>query len=365
MYVARHSNSDIDMTCICDHAGYCPLLRTTMYPEQWEKCRTEEGFQAAEMQRRGIRSVAAIEPKLTKSQKPRRPLGYRPPADCIPCNEKKQPPKTMQRFISTHPVVTNRRERAALGLRDQFLGHSVFLIGGGPSLKQVDLTKLQQPGIILAAMNNVATVIRPHLWFSVDMPRNFHETIWRDPGIMKFTMDKYISKGSPIDAWDETSKQYVHSGLKVNECPNVWGFDHRHGWDAELFFDDAVPTWGPNDVDPHPSGKNNTVMLPTLWLLYWLGFRVIYLLGCDFRLGDGNYAFDEQCKPTNANLLPWIARRLKELRPYAEAKGLQILNATEGSALEAFDRISLDKALEATLKTWPTTVVTRGHYRHP
>lgn len=351
------------MGCICNAPGYCILRQTMMYTEEFKLCQTNEAWRASDLLGRGIRNYEAVTKVFERH------LGVATPAvACEPCEEKSRPKKsTVARFQSTRPVVVNRRQTAALGLRDQYLGQRVFLLGGGPSLKSVNLSLLQRPGVTIAAMNNAATVVRPHIWFGVDPPRNFHETIWRDPSVMKFTLDKYLKDERQVEAWSEEANAYRATGLRINDCPNVYGFDHRHDWDASLFLDDTVPSWGANEAHQDPEGKSKrvSVMLPSLWLLYWLGFRVIYLLGCDFRVGDGSYAFDEKCGRENDTLFQWLDRRFKELLPHARERGLTILNCTEGSALTAFEKISLDSALEATLESWPATIVTRGHYRNP
>jgi len=342
------------MTCVCPSAGYCPVLRTTVYPEDHARCQSDEAWRRNRMKELGIR-VPVKTPSV--------PFGVA--EGCGPCEaaaKTAKPPKP-QPISDPKPVVSNRRGRAALGLRDQFYGQRVFLFGGGPSLRSVDLSRFQRPGIVTAAMNNVATLFRPNLWFCVDQPRNFAETIWRDPAVMKFTFDKHLKDNRPVETWN--GKEWVKTGLLAKDCPNTFGFNHTKGWNAETFLTDDLPTWGVNsaEMDPDGKSKNESVMLPTLWLLYWLGFRVVYLLGCDFHRGDGHYAFDERCAPSNDTLFAWLDRRFSELRPHFRQHGFTVLNCTEGSHLTAFDRISVDHAIEATLETWPETVVTKGQYR--
>lgn len=343
------------MPCICHAAGYCPYLRTQVSVEEHAQCQRDPSWVEQQKQARGIRQTVRA--------------GGTKPETCIPCEaaakaKPKPRPSTLPPIdvAAIGPVVCNRHKRAATSLRDQFAGGKVFLIGGGPSLRNVDLRALERPGIATAAMNNAATLIRPTLWFSVDMPRNFHETIWRDPGVMKFTFDKHLERG--VDSWNGSS--FVYSGLRANECPNVWGIAHRHGWDANAFLTDHVPTWGVNGAHEDPDGINKhcSVMLPSLWMLYWLGFRTVYLLGCDFDIpADRQYAFDEKMAYGNETLLPWLARRLAEVAPHFREMGFTVLNATDGSKLEAFERISLSAAVDAVLESWPEEIVTKGQYR--
>jgi hypothetical protein len=71
-------------------------------------------------------------------------------------------------------------------LGDMYRGYAAFLICAGPSLQKHDLSLLSQRGILTLAVNNAAAVYRTNLWVSVDDPGNFCDTIWRDPGIVKF-----------------------------------------------------------------------------------------------------------------------------------------------------------------------------------
>lgn len=340
------------MACICDHAGYCPLLRRTVTVEEFERCQRDPAFLEDRRKAAGVRKMPrrGDEPRPIVAQPPK-------PKPCKSCG-----PSTVKTWQPVGPVVTNKDGRPAIGLRDQFHGQSVFLIGGGPSFKSVDQSKLTQRGITLAAMNNVATMIRPHIWFSVDLPRNFAETIWRDPAIMKFTFDKHLKDTRPVDAWN--GERWVKAGL-AKDCPNVWGMAHKHGWNAETFLTDTVPTWGANGPQEDPEGKHKhcTVMLPSLWMLYWLGFRNVYLLGCDFNNSTGSYAFDENCDPGNISLWGWLSRRFAEVKPHFEQFGFRVVNCTEKSSLDVFERMTLDAAIAEMLSNWPDKIQTKGMYR--
>lgn len=335
--------------CICDHAGYCPLLKTMVDAEHLERCQRDPAYLHDRAKAAGVRKI----PRAGNNPPPKPPK----PKPCIPCGQYPMPIQPLK------PVVTNALGRPALSLKNQFLGQSVVLVGGGPSLKSVDLSAVKRAGVTLAAMNNVATMVRPHLWFCVDLPRNFHETIWRDAAVMKFTFDKHLTNTRPVDSWN--GEKWVSSGLIARDCPNVWGFDHKNGWDAATFLSDPQPTWGVNSAEQDPEHKHSrtSVMLPTLWLLYWLGFRSVYLLGCDFDASSRKYAFDETCRDTNDDLFGWLGRRFAEVRTHFDQHGFRVVNCTEGSKLEAFDRMPLNSAIHEILANWPDKIVTKGQYR--
>lgn len=80
--------------------------------------------------------------------------------------------------------------RKAIDLDDIMAG-ACFLVGGAPSLKDVDLSKLSNAGIVSMAMNNAAVLFKPTMWVGADTPLNFSKSIVLDPSFMKFC---YLSR---------------------------------------------------------------------------------------------------------------------------------------------------------------------------
>lgn len=272
-------------------------------------------------------------------------------------------------------VLFTRDEKDADCLRDTFAGASCFLVGGGPSLNNLDLTLLQQRGIVIAAMNQIAaTHVRPHLWMCCDPTRQFSEVIWRDPGILKLTKIKYLvdpRQGKDrVRRWDETRMEFVGDGPLPRTCANTFGYLHTKGWNPETFLDDPLPSWGVNsaEMDPDKKGRFESVMLVALWLLYWLGFRTVYLLGCDFKMkAERPYAFDQQYDAGriggNNGLYSWLNKRLCEVRKHFDAKGYRVVNANPASKLQAFDKLTYEQAVEEATREFPRVAHVSGHYK--
>lgn len=257
-------------------------------------------------------------------------------------------------------------------LRGIYAGQPCVLVCGGPSINRLNLNLIRQRGVLTAAVNNVAaTHVRPNLWFAADKQSQFSETIWRDPGIMKFVKLKYIDpKGAgkgQIRRWSADVQDYVGTGIHPAQCPNVWGIDHWKGWFPDTFLDDPRPSWGV----PHGQGgvgMGLSVMLLAVWMLHYLGVRRIYLVGADFKMkGNRPYAFEQGYPPEqvarNNALYRWLNARFTEARPHFDARGLQIFNCNPKSGLTAFEFIDYEQAIADIIREFPADGRTAGHYK--
>jgi hypothetical protein len=274
---------------------------------------------------------------------------YRPPS------QGRQPIRYKEDPDPQFPVI-NSHGLPALGLQNSLLGAPCFLVGGGPSLNTQDLKQLQRRGVLIAAMNQIgATHVRPHIWFSADQPSRFHENITRDPGILlKFWQDEQLHHQHGDNRWllRWTGETWQRTSEGPSDYPGNFGYHHRDEWTGK-FLDDPIPTWGigRHKKDHEGVSHKTTVMLPAIWLLYWLGVREIYLLGCDFKQRHAEqYAFDDaHAKPNNVDgnngLYKWLNKRFAELIPHFQQHGLSIINCTPGGGLTAFPRLSLEDAL--------------------
>lgn len=255
-------------------------------------------------------------------------------------------------------------ERPADYMSGMFRGAGCFLVCGGPSLLKVNLDLLDKRGIVTAAVNHGAAIIRPQLWIMCDSQNRFDYSLWHDPAVMKFTKQKYLY---------DTLKQFQNGAIQPTrvfprDLANVWGYKHCHGWNADTFLTQPLPTWGTAKAEEDPDGgTHKSVMLIALRLLYWLGFRRVYILGADFKMkADNPYGFRENVPEGrvsgNNELYAWLNRRFAELRPHFRKYGYEVFNCTEGGKLEAFERLPLASAIEREL-TNVREIHTEGYYR--
>lgn len=249
-----------------------------------------------------------------------------------------------------------------LWIGDTYRGRSAFLICGGPSFAKLDHSKLRQPGIITLGVNNSPKTFRPNLWCSVDSPHNFIRSIWLDPQVQKFVpLDHTEKKLFDSDSWKQMD-------VKVRDCPNVVYFRRNEHFQAKQWLTESSFNWGDvgkpkqKDIDsgkakldPNRMYGGRSVMLPALRILFLLGFRRVYLLGCDFKMDEQNkYHFDQDRAAGsiggNNDTYQRLGERFKMLRPLFEREGFHIFNCNPDSNLKAFDHVPFDKAVAEVVK---------------
>ena len=98
-----------------------------------------------------------------------------------------------------------------------------------------------------------------------------------------------------------------------------------------------------------------TVTYSAIQLAAYMGFKAIYLIGCDCNYSADNTVkkesypdprmFDEKATGMPPNIsYQFMAYEVG--RQECEKKGITIYNATRGGMLEVFERVSLDEVLK-------------------
>ena len=254
----------------------------------------------------------------------------------------------------------------SISLGGFYKGRSAFLVLSGPSLNDIDLTRLDQRGIVTMGVNNSWTVHRPTLWTCVDDPGRFIDTGWKDPGVLKFVPVCHWGRKLRIQARDGTMRD---SAYRVAQMPSVLFFRRSNHFDHERFLTGDTVPWGndPKSTDSLGIKGKRSVMLVALRLLHHLGFRTVYLLGCDFRMAaDHKYAFDETREAAaikhNNVLYDSLSRRFEALLPHFEKNRFRVVNCSPGSALSVFERMSYEDAIATASAECSKPINTQGWY---
>lgn len=248
-------------------------------------------------------------------------------------------------------------------IENMFKDQTCFLILSGPSLATHDLSKLKQPGIITLGVNNSPKIFRPNLWTCVDDPEKFMISIWKDPLITKF-----VPIGKPKKRlFDNTT--WTYSNLITRDCPNIIYYYRNEHFNAETFLTQTTINWG----NHKKFGGKRSVLLAAIKILYLLGFRRIFLLGCDFKMEKekDNYAWEQNRHDGsirgNNSTYAELKNRFTLLKPIFESNNFFIYNCNQKSELKIFPYLSFDNAISLALSNFPDTTTERaeGMYDRP
>ena len=204
-------------------------------------------------------------------------------------------------------------------------GRRCFIVGGGPSLKGFDWSRISKELVI--GVNRVFEFCDPTILFSMD--------------------DRYRAN-------IENPNRHMWYGLetlrKFNETPalKVWKYEKQPDWP----FGPDVLQW----ACPDPFGFSGAIVnglgggsnsgfgaLNFAWLL---GANPIYMLGFDMK-GDSNgkQAWFHAGHPDSQqarNIYPKFSEFFCKIAPGIAAEGVRVVNLCRDSALECFEKGDLD-----------------------
>lgn len=235
----------------------------------------------------------------------------------------------------------------SISLQGLYRDQACFLVLNGPSTKAQDLSLLAKRGILTMAVNNGWVNFRPNLWLCVDMPWTFHSHGWYDPGIMKFVpighAENFIH--------EKVGERFIKTDVMVNDCPNVWYFPRKTGFNHLTFLTESSVCYGSGEASDDSLGDNHTrsCMLAALRILCAIGIKRIFLLGADFHMAEeGQYSFDQDKSEAgqrgNNNSYATLTKRFTHI-PWSEL-GVVIANCTPDSKCSAFPLADFESIID-------------------
>lgn len=282
---------------------------------------------------------------------------------CENCHHKETQSANLPHANWLDPLrITNRTGKETTSILRNFLaGGAAFLVCGGPSLNQIDYTRLGERGIFALGVNNVSGYVPVSAFVCSDPPSKFHSGIFLDPKIMKFLPTPKLKKSRGKLREKVTVDQggiFREMHKTTADCPNVWGFERR-SWLAcdHTWFTENSAAWGNHNDGVERTGEEKTAntMFLGLRILQYLGAKKIFLLGVDFKMDEtkglhDNYSFGEKrdvgaCVSNNRQYIVaenWLTR----LRPMFEKFGFRTYNCNPTSNLRAFEYVPFEIALE-------------------
>ena len=248
--------------------------------------------------------------------------------------------KGVSKWMFEHSREKKKNTDNIKALKNKYLGQRCFIVCTGPSLKIEDLEKIRNHGDITFSCNKIDKL--------------FDRTEWRpdyycisDEGYM-FNMLSSMNK-VPSKMQFYPTESFLTTRFCKNKAAWVNAIrDYREGDMFSYDIENRLNTFG-------------TVTYSLLQLAVYMGFKNIYIIGCDnsyakTRMKDGTVIdrggsnYFEGCntkKTDNVVVDTWIMDMAYSLaRKEADSHDFTIYNATRGGYLEAFPRVDFDGLFE-------------------
>lgn len=275
------------------------------------------------------------------------------------------------------------------GVADLYKGATCFLILGGPSTRNQPLHLLGQRGVLIMSFNNNAgslpPPLRPHIWLHTDPTGKFHDSIWRDPSILKFSpIRDWRSTGSPekkkgIFHRDSDGRLQQVPSSRAIDMPAVLGFERNSGFNPTTYLFESTINRGNDEKHAHGKKGNKTVQKPNgfpktintmfaaVRLAFYLGIKRLYLLGADFNMtNEQPYAFN-QAKGgagvnSNNSAYASMCVMFDALKPHFESAGFEVINCTPDSGLWSFEYRDFEEAVAEVTEPFEQELNCDGWY---
>jgi hypothetical protein len=230
-------------------------------------------------------------------------------------------------------------DRAAMAKRrNAHLGQTLFLVGSGPSLKQMDLAPLHD-GLIFMTVNNGFRLFAGH----------------RIP--MHAVSDNacYEKFGDEIEHADIGMRFYRS---RFRTLPAFRAHGHPESTVFVPYRKGGVLKRGFQSRAEKGLGNDASVLVFAAQLAYHLGFATVNVLGCDldysapnayaYAMTGADRAHEETAEVQNRRRAMANANaEFAELRRHFEADGRALINCGVGGKLDALPRITFEQAMSA------------------
>ena len=252
-----------------------------------------------------------------------------------------------------HVLKNSNQEKALLNknlaLKDTRKGERCFILGTGPSIKHQNLKLLQGENCIAVSnffVHPDYAIIDPEYYCIAPYHLPITEDAWQQwmDEIEKNTGDAKLFFGMSDKNRNEIHGRFRNRDIYYLRFGGLWGRNIPRSIDISRM----IP--GPQSVS-----------IMTLYVALYLGFKEIYLLGCDHDwllhvnksvhfYHENNHAMEKSGynewfqEDLEGQFQDYITlwRQYKGIREIASKVGAQIFNATEGGLLDVFPRVKYE-----------------------
>ena len=225
-------------------------------------------------------------------------------------------------------IVENKEDYE--GLYD---GQRCFILGNGPSLNDTDLSMLSNEYTF--GCNKISLLYEKRSWrpsFYVMVSSD----IWRHDWL--FATNKNVEMGIPCFLNERNRRinsTTEHFYKESDDLSNVYMIDAEGGRRGYPYKDNQ---WSYNPMKK--ATKHGTILMTCIQLASYMGFKEIYLLGCDLGFSGPNCNFDPNYNPAqfdpNGDIHSHEAHVLAERM--TRKMGVSVFNSTIGGSLEVYPR---------------------------
>lgn len=218
-------------------------------------------------------------------------------------------------------------------------GKRCFIIATGPSLTIADIESLR--GEITFGMNSISRIFDQTTWrptYYGIQDRQVYEKM-EESILSSFLEEDNVFVADRLGLYFELPDRFVQFPYNGN----YHLYCGKYGEYSAKFSDDAYAAVY--------DGYSITYSL--IQLAVYMGFREIYLLGCDcnYPKGEKNHFVESGFIDKNAASNPVRMRvGYAKAKEYADAHGIKIVNCTRGGMLEVFPRMALEEVLQEARK---------------
>lgn len=205
--------------------------------------------------------------------------------------------------------------------KNKHKGKRCFILGNGPSLGKVDLTKLEKE--ITFGSNRI------YLMYKHGLPQVSYQLIadatwWKNHGkeIVKYPPKQLYVRENVVRRCNLVESQYdgvFATGPKITKIPKNGSF--------------CFDTY---------SYQGGTVSIDCIQLAHFLGFKKIYLIGMDCTYEKGRHAYDEPDEGFRQMKFNDVFFGYSVIKRVFTKEKIEIYNAGPGGKLEEFKRIDFN-----------------------
>ena len=218
--------------------------------------------------------------------------------------------------------------------KNKYLGERCFIVATGPSLTIEDLDKIKNEHCF--GMNSSVLILKNTEW----KPQFY--------GIQDENVYKKLEKAIVDTSENDMPEVFISNTIKHKfNVPNRFKVFPLHYLDHKMFHFKGFGRYNFSDDCYGTIYDGYSITFSLMQIACYMGFREIYLLGCDCNYNQKKQHFIESghFDPKASIMGDKMICGHIEFKKFADKKGVKVVNCTRGGMLEVYPRKKLDDIL--------------------